>query len=115
MFGPDIGRFARAVPMMMAALSTYHAKVPQVVIVGPRSDEATRALMREAVAKYDPFAVIVPVEPGARQAELGRLLPFINSMTLRGDRATAYVCHDFTCTDPTADAAGLAERLSRKI
>ena len=34
MFGPQIGKVARAVPMMLAALSTYHAKVAQVVIVG---------------------------------------------------------------------------------
>ena len=43
MFGPRIGQVARAVPMMMAALSTYHAKVAQVVIVGPHGDEATRS------------------------------------------------------------------------
>ena len=34
MFGPQIGKVARAVPMMLAALSTYHAKVAQIVIVG---------------------------------------------------------------------------------
>ena len=43
MFGPQIGKVARAVPMMMAALSTYHAKVAQIVIVGPSGDETTQA------------------------------------------------------------------------
>ena len=37
MFGPQIGKVARAVPMMLAALSTYHAKVAQIVIVGRRT------------------------------------------------------------------------------
>ena len=115
MFGPRMGQVARAVPMMMAALSTYHAKVAQVVIVGQRSDEATRSLMKEAAAKYDPFSIVVPVEPGDRQAELARMLPFISAMEMRDGRATAYVCHDFTCTEPTTDAAGLAERLARTI
>jgi uncharacterized protein YyaL (SSP411 family) len=115
MFGPQIGKVSRAVPMMMAALSTYHAKVAQIVIVGPRTDEATQALMREASAKYDPFSLIVPVEPGSTQATLARMLPFISDMTPRGGRATAYVCHGFTCTEPATDAAGLAERLSRTI
>ncbi len=71
--------------------------------------------MREAVAKYDPFSVIVPVQPGPSQSELARLLPFIASMDMRDGRATAYVCHDFTCSEPATDAAGLAERLSRTI
>jgi len=115
MFGTQIGKVARAVPMMLAALSTYHAKIAQVVIVGAAGDESTQALMREAVAKYDPFSVVVPVDPGATQAQLARMLPFISAMTPRDGRATAYVCHDFTCSDPTTDPAGLAERLSRTI
>ena len=115
MFGPQLGKVARAVPMMMAALSTYHAKVAQIVIVGPREDEATKALLREVAAKYDPFSVVVPVSPGDAQTQLARLLPFINDMTMRGGRATAYVCHGFTCDEPATDAAGLAERLSRTI
>ena len=83
MFGPQIGKVARAVPMMMAALSTYHAKVAQVVIVGAQGDEATQKLMREAAAKYDPFSVVVPVEPGDAQSRLARMLPFISAMTMR--------------------------------
>jgi uncharacterized protein len=115
MFGPDIGKLARAIPMMMAALSTYHGKVAQIVIVGTRGDQSTEALMREASAKYDPFSVLVPVEPGEAQSRLVRMLPFIGAMTVRDGRATAYVCHDFTCSEPATDAAGLAERLSRTI
>jgi uncharacterized protein YyaL (SSP411 family) len=115
MFGPRIGQVARAVPMMMAALSTYHAKVAQVVIVGAPGEHSTRELAREAAAKYDPFSVIVPVQPGPSQAQLARMLPFIESMDMREGRATAYVCHDFTCAEPATDAAGLAERLSRTI
>ncbi len=115
MFGPRIGQVARAVPMMMAALSTFHAKVAQVVVVGRPGEQETKDLMRELASKYDPFAVVAIVEPGARQAELTRLLPFISSMNMRDGRATAYVCHNFTCAEPATDAAGLAERLSRKI
>ena len=115
MFGPGIGKLARAVPMMMASLSTYHAKVAQIVIVGPQDNEATQELMREAVAKYDPFSVIVPVEPGDVQSDLARMLPFISAMNLREGRPTAYVCHDFACSEPATDPAGLAERLSRTI
>ena len=78
--------------MMMAALSTYHAKIAQVVLVGPRDDSGMVALMRELTSKYDPFAVVVPIEPGSKQTELARMLPFIGSMDIRNGRATAYVC-----------------------
>jgi uncharacterized protein YyaL (SSP411 family) len=115
MFGPRLGQLARAVPMMLAALSTYHAGVGQVVIVGPRDNQGTVELERELFDKYDPFSVVVPVEPGDRQRRLAEQLPFIASMEMREGRATAYVCRNFVCTDPATDAAGLAERLSRTI
>jgi uncharacterized protein YyaL (SSP411 family) len=114
MFGPRVGQLARAVPMMLAALSTYHAGVGQVVIVGPRGDQGTIELERELSDKYDPFSVVVVVDPG-RQKSLAEQLPFIANMDMRGGRATAYVCRNFVCTDPATDAAGLAERLSRTI
>jgi uncharacterized protein YyaL (SSP411 family) len=109
MFGSRMGQIARAVPMMMAALSTYHAKRSQIVIVGPRQE--SRALMEAAAEKYSPFSVVVPVEPGERQAELARVLPFIASMEMRG-LPTAYVCRDFTCSEPVTEAASLVSQLS---
>ena len=65
--------------------------------------------MKEAAAKYDPFSIVVPVEPGDRQSELARMLPFISAMEMRDGRATAYVCHDFTCTEPD-DRCGWTRR-----
>ena len=115
MFGSRIGQLARAVPMMMAALSTYHAQMAQVVVVGRRDDPSTTELMRQLASRYLPFAVAFPVEPGPRQQTLARALPFIASMDVRNGRAAAYVCRDFTCAAPATDPDGLAERLSHTI
>jgi uncharacterized protein YyaL (SSP411 family) len=113
-FGARIGELARAVPMMMAALSIYHAKVTQVVVVGDPNEPGTKDLMNEVRSKYDPFSVVVPVVPGT-QSELARVLPFVGPMQMRDGKATAYVCRDFTCAEPATDVAGLAERLSNSI
>lgn len=115
MFGARVGQLARAVPMMMAALSAHHAGIAQVVVVGRSGSPDTDGLIREHASKYDPFSVIVPVDPAATQAALARLLPFIASMEMREGRATAYVCHDFTCAAPVTDATGLSEQLSRRL
>ena len=53
----------RAVPFMAAALSTAIAPAAQIVIVGPRDREDTRAMWRRAQRKFRPFAVIMPVDP----------------------------------------------------
>ena len=107
MFGPNLAKIARAVPMMMAALSTYHAGIRQVVVVGDKLKNDTAGLYRELAGVYQPFSVTVPVEPGARQAELARLLPFIESTGMCDGKATAYLCRDFTCGPPVTDASEL--------
>jgi uncharacterized protein YyaL (SSP411 family) len=115
MFGPEMGRGARAVPMMMAALSWYHAGARQIVIVGARTSDDTRALWRAVEQRYDPFSIIVPVEPGKPQAELAGILPSIESMQMKGGHATAYVCRDFVCAEPVTDPAALEAQLSATV
>jgi uncharacterized protein YyaL (SSP411 family) len=107
MFGPNLAKIARAVPMMMAALSTYHAGIRQIVIVGERGRDDTTALQAEVAGVYQPFSVIVPVTPGTQHADLARLLPFIASMDMREGQATAYVCRDFTCGAPVVNGSEL--------
>ena len=97
----------RAVPMMLAALSTYHAGMPQIVLVGDPAADDTRALSRAAHVRYLPSALFVPVAP-ARQQELATLLPWIGSLPARDGRATAYVCRDFTCEVGVSSADELA-------
>jgi len=54
---------------------------------------------------------VIPVEPGEPQARLARLLPWIAPMTMREDKATAYVCRDFACEQPVTSVADLTARL----
>ena len=51
--------------MMLAGLSAWHADHTQIVIVGPADRDDTLALQREVGRRYRPFAVVVPVRPGA--------------------------------------------------
>jgi uncharacterized protein YyaL (SSP411 family) len=111
LFGVRLAEFGRAVPMMLAALSTYHAGTPQVIIVGPTGRKDTSDLQDAVRQVYLPTAVTLVVDP-ARQTDLVRLLPWIGPMTMRDDRATAYVCRDFACQAPVTDRAALIEQLT---
>ena len=110
-FGPRIGAAARAVPMMMCALSAWHAGHTQIVVVGPPDLERTRALRVALSRHYLPFAIEVPVVPGAAQAALASRLPFVATMTA-GAGAAAYVCRDFTCRQPVTDPDAVSEELT---
>jgi hypothetical protein len=109
-FGSRAAQMGRAVPMMLAALSTYHAGVPQIVLVGDPESPDTKALGNAVRRRYLPAAVVVPVRP-AHQERLATLLPWTRSMRSRDGRATAYLCRAFACQAPTIDPAELARQL----
>jgi uncharacterized protein YyaL (SSP411 family) len=113
-FGASASMRGRAVPMMLAALSTYHAGMPQVVIVGEPGAAETRDLAAVIHRRYVPTAVLVPISKASRP-ELARLLPWTEPLVMRQDRATAYVCRDFACQMPTSSAPELERQLEEWI
>jgi uncharacterized protein YyaL (SSP411 family) len=98
-FGHVMATQGRAVPMMLAALSTYHAGVSQIVVAGDPEATDTRAMAEVLRRRYLPSAVLVRLTPVHREV-LARLLPWTAAMDLHGGRATAYVCRDFACKMP---------------
>ena len=102
-FGARLGHAARVVPLMTTALAQYHTGLSQIVIVGPTDRSDTRILKRCLAAIYLPYAVTINVEPGTRQQALAEELPFTGAMTMVDGKATAYVCTNFSCLEPTTD------------
>jgi uncharacterized protein len=109
-FASRAGQMGRAVPMMLAALSTYHAGMPQIVLVGESQADDTSAMRRTLQKVYLPTGIVVPVTPEHRES-LARLMPWIEAMRAVDGRATAYVCRDFTCRAPTTSSTELATQL----
>jgi len=110
-YGPRIGAAARSIPMMLCALSAWHAGHSQIVIVG--EGDAARALQTAIAHRYLPFALVIPVSGGAPRESLSPLLPFTAAMPAR-DGAAAYVCRDFTCRQPVTTPQQLVEELSER-
>jgi uncharacterized protein YyaL (SSP411 family) len=100
----------RALPMMLAALSTYHAGVGQLVIAGDADRDNWLALVRVAGERYLPAIVVVPILDRHRGA-LERLLPWVREMRPRGGVATAYCCRRFACRAPVTSADELRAEL----
>jgi hypothetical protein len=101
-FGGRLEEQGRAVPFMAAALETSIAGGEQIVIVGHRDADDTRAMWVAAHKQYRPFAVITQFNPSEQQA-LAVHMPWVADMTMIDDKATAYVCRGFACDAPTVD------------
>jgi uncharacterized protein len=110
-YGTRIGGAARAVPMMLAALSAWHAEHAQVVVVAD-SPEGQRDLLSALATMYLPVAIVVPLTTGAPQRALAKRLPFLEAMRPIDGRAAAYVCRNFTCRQPVMTGEGLRTELA---
>ena len=113
MFASRAAHSGRTVPMALAALSTHHAGMPQIVLSA--SDEAGLGPLKAVLrGRYLPTAISLPMSE-ARLMDVGRLLPWVASMTPRDGRATAYVCREFTCLEPATSAEAFAAQLDRIV
>ena len=105
-FAPSIERMGRAVPMMAGALSSYHAGLAQVVVVG-----ADPAPFQLALSRWYLPHVTTLVVSEVQRAALGSLLPLVAAMTPVDGRATGYVCREFACQPPVTSIDALEHAL----
>ena len=112
-FGTGLVQAPRAVPMMLAALSTFHAGVTQVVVVGPRGRADTEALLEVLAGTYLPAGVQIPCGPSAQGLTV--LLPWLALLMAGDGAATAFVCRGFTCERPMSDPASLLAMLTGDV
>jgi len=110
-FASRAAQSGRIVPMMLAALSTYLAGMPQVVLVGHGAARDLQVLHDVVRRRYLPTTITVPVDSSNRE-RLDRVLPWMAAMTARDGRPTAYVCRDFSCQAPTTEARELDGQLN---
>jgi uncharacterized protein YyaL (SSP411 family) len=111
-FAARAAQSGRTIPMMLAALSSYHAGTPQVVIVGDRDAADTQALQETVRTHYRPTMLTMRMTGAERQA-IAQRLSWVGSLESREGRATAYLCRAFACESPTTDARELAAQLER--
>ena len=101
-----------AMAQMLVALDFSLSKPVQIVIAGDPASPETRAMLREAHALFLPHRIILAADGGAGQAFLAGHVEFIKDMKPLNGKATAYVCHDYACQQPTNDLEVLRQQLT---
>ena len=109
-YGPHIGQVVRVMPLMVANVALWRARRGEIVIVGTPGADDTLALERVLARRYLPWAIVVPRDPAIAASALARA-PWLQAMTMRDGRATAYVCEDFACQQPVTDGDALERQL----
>ena len=113
-FSDRIGRVPRAVPQMLCAVMLLQEKPEQVVITGRKTDADTQLMLAETWRHFNPNRVVLLADGGANQKMLAKMLPFMRTVTMKDERATAYVCRNFTCRLPVNTVEDLAAQLENR-
>jgi uncharacterized protein YyaL (SSP411 family) len=91
---------------MVAVADLYLRKPHEIVVVGRRDEEATRAILDRLNAGYRPNTVLILSDPDA-----GSGLPIAEGKTQVSGQVTTYVCRDRTCGPPATEWPAVAEQL----
>jgi len=99
------------VPQLMVAYQFSLSKPKQIILVGDVSAADTQELLRVLHGRFVPEKIVMLVADDASRETLAGYLPVVETMTRLHGKASAYVCENYTCKLPTADAAKFAELL----
>jgi uncharacterized protein YyaL (SSP411 family) len=104
-----MGRAPAGTGHWLAALDFYVSSPKEVVIIGPRDDPATTALLQTVNGKFHPNKVLVGADDADAAAKHG--LPLLEARGMIDAKPTAYVCQNYACQLPVTTPEELAEQL----
>jgi uncharacterized protein YyaL (SSP411 family) len=113
-FASRLAQGPETLPQMVAALDYRLAKPKQIVIAGAPGADDTVAMLRLVRDRFLPHKIVLLADGGESQKRLAQWLPFVETMSRKDGRATAYICENFVCQAPTADPAAAAKLLDAR-
>ena len=88
---------------MLCVLDFYLRRPQEIVVVGTAEDPQTQALIAAVHSVFLPHKTLVRIDSHSG----GALPTFLQGKVQSDSRATAYVCHDFTCSLPVTEVEAL--------
>jgi uncharacterized protein YyaL (SSP411 family) len=114
-FSRHVASQPSAFTFFLAGLDMELGASQELVIVGRRESEDTRALLDVAREGYHPGRVVL-LRPEGEQADLiDELAPFTKDFGVLDGRATAYLCSGFACERPVTSAEQLRDLIRARI
>ena len=112
-FSSDVSSSPKAYTQLMSSLSFALGPSSEVVIVGDPDGEDTHRMLKALRSRFLPDKVVVfrPVENVL--PDISDVAEYTRSQSSIDGKATAYVCRNYACAQPTADAGKMLELLLR--
>jgi uncharacterized protein YyaL (SSP411 family) len=101
-FSAGIKEHPLAYTQLLAAVDFAVGPSYEVVVAGDPENEDTQAMLRALRGSFVPGMVLL-VRPEGNAKQLANVASFTEGMRMRDGKATAYVCQNFACQQPTTE------------
>ena len=106
-FAEGINQHPTAYTFFLTAALFYQQPGRDIVIVGKREKEDVRAMMETINDRFLPDTLLVFKD--LREKIPDELIPFTKDMVMKGNKATVYICENFSCQQPITDIGALKD------
>jgi hypothetical protein len=110
-FADQLEKSPTSMPHMLSSFAFQLAKNTQIVIAGRRGDAGTEKMLQQVFTGFLPNKAVYLAEAALPSKAFSAGMDFLAEMVMLDDKATAYVCHDYTCQQPTNDLGVLQATL----
>jgi uncharacterized protein len=108
-FGGNIKENPNSYSYFLKAFLYANISTKEVVIAGRKDDKDVKLMISSFNKLFLPFSSIV-INDGNK--DLYEIAPFVQGQQMIDNKATAYVCQNFTCNIPTTDVKKFVDLLS---
>jgi hypothetical protein len=102
-YSKDVELSPSAFTQMMSAVDFGIGPSYEVVIVGDTEADDTKVILKALRTEFVPNKVVLFIPTDKDPSAIFQMAPFTSRMTSIENKATAYVCQNFTCQQPTTD------------
>lgn len=113
-FCPQADASPTAFTQFLCGLDFAIGPASEVIIAGDIKGHDTRSLLVPLRKSFLPNKVVILRPNHPEPTDIETLAPFVQSYPVIDNRATAYVCTNFTCSRPTNDAQRMMDLLTQK-
>lgn len=111
-FSGQIEQSPGVFPVVMMGLDFIFGPSKEIVIAGDPESDDTNAMLEALREPYQPNQVVM-LRPNEGWESLVEIASFTETQVSQNGKATAYVCENFACNQPTTDLAEMMKFLSK--
>ena len=110
-FSMEVKQSPSAYTQLMVAIDFAAGPSSEVVIAGDSQAYDTREMLKAVGKPFLPNKVVLLRPAEQEEPDIVKIAPFTKNQTSTEGKATAYVCRNYSCKEPTTDKNSMLELL----